>query len=148
VQRRLALRSEGKGENIERQIANVCSLVNARVEIIHQSEAARAKLHGSCMSAGDYDSYSTPSRDKRIVTTLKQVIDSAGGFGLTYSQRMKALKPYFDKCAPIQYNPGMSISLYDYAQKALGGDVSSNPNESFEARWGLASATSKCPQYE
>jgi hypothetical protein len=148
VQTRLALREESKGENITRQVANVCSLVNARVDIIQQSEARRVKLSGTCMGAGDYDSYSTPSRDKRIVETLKQIVDSAGGRGFTAAQRAKALKPYLDMCPNIQIAAGQTISLYDFSILALKKNVSSNPNDSFAARWGLEASTSKCPKYE
>lgn len=149
VQDHLALREESKEENVARQVANVCSLVNARVDIIKKSEARRQKLGGQCMDAGDYDSYSTPSRDKRIKTTLKQIIDTAGGAGLTSAQRAKKLKPALDTCPDIEIAPGQKISLYDFSITMLKGDVSSNPNDSFAARWGLESASSNnCPKYE
>jgi len=149
VQSRLALREESKGEEVERQVANVCGLVNARVDVIQKSEARRQKLGGQCMNAGDYDSYSTPSRDKRIKTTLKQIIDTAGGFGLTSAQRAKKLKPHLDTCPDIEITPGQKVSLYDFAIAMLKGDVSSNPNDSFAARWGLEpAADNKCPKYE
>lgn len=148
VQDRLALREESKEEEIDRQVGNVCSLVNARIDIIQKSEARRLALGGQCMNAGDYDSYSTPSRDKRIKTTLKQINEIAGGFGITAAQRAKALKPHLDKCPDIQIAPGKSISLYDFSILMLKGDVSSDPNDSFGARWGLESSTAKCPKYE
>lgn len=148
VQSRLALRSESRGENIARQVDNICNLANARVDIIQKSEARRQKLGGACMGAGDYDSYSTPSRDKRIKTTLKQIVDTAGGKGLTAAQRAKPLKRYLDKCPKIEIAPGRHLSLYDFSILILKGDVSTNPNDTFAARWGLESSSSKCPKYE
>lgn len=148
IQNRLAMRPESKNENIARQLANICNLVNTRVNIILKAEEARLALGGACMNAGDYDAYSTPSRDKRIMTTLEQLIDIGGGFGFTKKQRLKDLAPAFVACPDIQYSPGKFISLYDYATKALSGDISSDPNEGVEARWGFAPTTSSCPQYE
>lgn len=148
VQERLALREESKSEKIARQVENVCLLVRSRVDVITKSEIRRAQLGGACMNASDYDSYSTPSRDKRIITTLKQLTSTAGGMGFTAAQRAKPLKPFLDTCPNIQIAPNQFISLYDFSILALKGDVSSNPNDSFGARWGLEEATSDCPEYE
>lgn len=148
VQNHLAMRPESKGENIARQLANLCNLVNTRVGIILKAEEIRLAHGGACMNAADYDAYSTPSRDKRIMTTLEQLIDVGGGFGFTKKQRIKDLESAFAHCPDIQYSPGKFISLYSYSIKALSGDISSNPNENVETRWGFAPANSNCPQYE
>lgn len=149
VQERLALRVESKEEYVTRQVANVCNLVNTRVAIIKKSEARRIALNGQCMDAADYDAYSTPSRDKRIKLTLKQIVDAAGGNGLTGPQKAKKLKPEMDKCPDIEITPGQKISLYDFSIGILKNDISSNPNDSFNARWGLESAGhNSCPKYE
>ncbi len=149
VQARLALRDETKPEFITRQVMSICSLVSARVDTVTKSEVRRAKLSGACMNADDYDSYSTPSRDKRITTTLKQLISTAGGFGLTSAQRAKVLRPYLNNaCADIQISADQTISLYDFSILMLKNKVSSNPNDSFAARWGLEDSTSNCPKYE
>lgn len=149
VQERLALRVESKDEYVSRQVANVCNLVNTRVAIIQKSEARRIALGGQCMDANDYDAYSTPSRDKRIKLTLKQIVDAAGGNGLTGPQKAKKLKPAMDACPDIEITPGQKISLYDFSIGILKNDISSNPNDSFAARWGLESAGhNSCPKYE
>ncbi len=149
VQNRLALRSESKEENLNRQTQNVCNLVNARVEAVTKGNNYRKKLNGDCMDRDAYDAFSTPSRDKRIKATLSEMVDSGGGFGFSLAQRAKKLKPYLDKCADIEYAPGKKISLYEYSLKALANDISSNPNDSLEARWGLAdSGSNNCPRYE
>jgi hypothetical protein len=148
VQSHLAERQESIAEDFYRQMDNICTLVKARIDIIQQAEARRTKLAGACMDAGDYDSYSTPSRDKRIIQTLKQMIDVANPSGLTKSTKVRNMEMYFERCQTIQYAPDKSMSLYEYAQSALAGKVSSDPNDSFEARWGLAESTSKCTKYE
>jgi hypothetical protein len=148
VQTRLSLHAESEHDKIARQVENICKLVTTRVDVIAKSEIRRAKLGGACMGVGDFDSYSTPSRDKRIITTLEQLTSLAGGMGLTAAQRAKPLKRHLNSCPNIQIAPGRSISLYDFSIHALKGDVSSNPNDSFGARWGLEDSTSDCPEYE
>lgn len=148
VQSKLALRAESSGEANARTAKNLCNLVTARIDVIKMAEARRQKLGGSCMNASDYDAHSTPSRDKRIVATLKSLSSSAGGFGLMASQRIKKAKSYLDQCPDLEIAPGKRVSLYDFSVAALSGNVSSDPNDSLEARWGLASKTSSCPKYE
>jgi hypothetical protein len=151
VQARLAMRTESKPEAITRQAQNLCVLINSRKDVVLKSEARRQQLAGACMAFDDYDAYSTPSRDKRIRTILSDMIKMGTGFGLSAAQRGKNLQPFLtaDICPDIEYAPGQKISLYDYTQKVLRGDVSSNPNDSLEARWGLAEhARNSCPQYE
>lgn len=144
VQDRLALREESQGETVKRQVKNVCNLVHARVEIIAKSEVYRRKLGGACMSESAYDSYSTPSRDKRIKTTLKQVADAADAGGFTAVGKTKKLKEDLQQCPDIEIAPGRKITLYDFAIALLKGDVSSDPNDSFEARWGLGPSNTEC----
>ena len=149
VQARLALQAESKEENITRQVANVCNLVNTRVDILKKSELYRQKINGRCMNADEYDAYSTPSRDKRIKTTLKQIFDATDVNGMTSSKKVKNLKPVLDTCPDIEIVPGTKISLYDFALAMMKKDISSNPNDSFAARWGLEDAASNnCPKYE
>jgi hypothetical protein len=141
VQRRLALRTESKSESIQRQVEDLCSLVKARVDIVAQSEARRQHLDGSCMKAGDYDSYSTPSRDKRIKETILQIIE------VTNADGVKELGNYLSQCSDIRIAPGRSLSLYDFAVSLMKGRVSSNPNHNFEARWGLGRSFALCRKY-
>lgn len=148
IQAKLALRAENSGEANARTAKNVCALVTARIDVIRMAEAQRQKLGGSCMNAEDYDSHSTPSRDSRIESTLSSLAKTAGSFGFTDAQRIKKAKAYLDQCPAIEYAPGRKISLYDYSVSALSGNVSSDPNDSLEARWGLASKQSRCPKYE
>jgi len=147
VQRRLALRAESKSESIHRQVEDLCNLVNARVEIVAQSEARRQRLDGSCMKARDYDSYSTPSRDKRIKETILQITQATKVEGLTKVQRAKKLKSYLDQCPDIRITPERSLSLYEFAVNLMKGRVSANPNHNFEARWGLGRSFALCRKY-
>jgi hypothetical protein len=141
VQRRLALRDETPQESIERQVDDICGLVNDRVGIIAESERHRQSLGGACMGRDDYDSYSTPSRDKRIKETIDQLKQTVGVHNVGGLQR------HLGRCHDIRIAPGRSISLYDFCTRLEDGKVSDNPNHSFEARWGLGSSLKFCRKY-
>jgi hypothetical protein len=149
IQEKLQLRSENKDEALYRYGANLCTLIQARVATILKSEKTRNSLNGECMNAEDYDSYSTPSRDKRINTTIENMVSMGGGFGFTVSGRIDNVAQYMDKCPPIQIGRGQSLSLFEIVKAYADDKVSSNPNDSFEARWGLATGDgeSRCPTY-
>lgn len=149
VQGRLAIHQETKGDKIARQVSNICNLVNARVDITQKSELYRQKINGRCMNAEEYDAYSTPSRDKRIKTTVKQLIGVDGGSGMTAASKAKNLQPALSACPDIEIAPGYKIALYDFVIALLKNDVSSNPNDTYESRWGLGPAESNnCRKYE
>ncbi|MBS1970373.1 MAG: hypothetical protein JSU04_08695 [Bdellovibrionales bacterium] len=141
VQRRLALREETHAEAVQRQVDDVCGLVNDRVALIAESEKRRHQLGSSCMDREDYDSYSTPSRDKRIKETLDQLEQTVGVSNVAGVQR------YLGSCPAIRIAPGKSISLYDFCVALEAGRVSSNPNHDFEARWGLGKDFKMCRKY-
>lgn len=141
VQRRLALREETHAEAIQRQVDDVCGLVNDRVALIAESEKRRQQLGSSCMDREDYDSYSTPSRDKRIKETLDQLEQTVGVSNVAGLQR------YLGSCPAIRIAPGKSLSLYDFCIGLEAGRVSSNPNHDFDARWGLGKDFKMCRKY-
>jgi len=141
VQKRLALREETPSESIERQVDDICGLTNDRVDIVLESEARRSRLSGACMGREDYESYSTPSRDKRIKDTITQLMETVGAHNVGDLQR------YLARCPDIRIASGRTLSLYDFAVRLMAGHVSSNPNHSFEARWGLASSFKFCKKY-
>lgn len=141
VQRRLALREETHAESIERQADDICGLVNDRVGLIKDSEAHRRAIGGDCMDKNDYESYSTPSRDKRIKETIEQLMQTAG------VRELSGIERPLRRCPDIQIAPGRKIALYDFCSRLLDGKVSSNPNHSFDARWGLGSSVKLCRKY-
>lgn len=147
VQKRLALREESKEESIERLADDVCGLVNARVDIVADGEERRQHLGRACMDQGDYEAYSTPSRDSRIKETILQIVEAANAKGLTKAQRVKKLKAYLDRCPDIKIGQGKTISLYEFSMQLMRGAVSSNPNHDFDSRWGLGRDITLCRKY-
>ena len=138
---------ESKEVKLKRIVVDLCTLSNSRADVIKKSEAFRLKTRGACMDASAYDSYSTPSRDKRILATLKDAIKIGGGFGFTTSQSMNKLEPALRECN-IEIKANVKLSLWDFLKSMANGDTTSNPNETLEARWGLAEHQDKdCPEY-
>ena len=149
IQTRLQLRAENKDEALQRYANNLCNLVQARVDVIRKAESARQGLGGACMNADDYDSYSTPSRDKRIAATIDQMVSLGGGFSFIPGGRLENVKKFMKNCPPVQITAEKSLSLGDIATSYNNSKISSNPNDSLEARWGLADSSTgrSCPTY-
>ncbi len=138
---------ESKEVKLKRIVIDLCTLSNSRADLIKKAEAFRLKLRGACMDANAFDSYSTPSRDKRILATLKDAVKVGGGFGFTTSQSMNKLEPILRTC-DIDIKSNIKLSLWDFLKSMANDDTSSDPNESLEARWGLTSHEEKdCPEY-
>ncbi len=138
---------ESQDAKLKRIVVDLCNLANTRAEIIKKSESFRLKLKGSCMDANAYDNYSTPSRDKRIYSTLKEAVKVGGGFGFTTSQSMNALEPVLRTC-DIEIKQDVKLSLWSFLKSLANGDTSSDPNESLQARWGLAPHEDRdCPEF-
>ncbi len=147
VQNRLKLKNESKEEALQRAIKDLCTLANSRVDIVRKGEAIRRNLKNSCMNANSYENYSTPSRDKRIMITLERAVKIDGGFGFTLNQQMNKLEPLLKTCE-IEIQTGRKIALWNFLKAIANDNVSSNPNDSFDARWGLAEPEDKdCPEY-
>jgi len=145
VQGRLQLREESKQEYLDRAAQNLCTLAKSRIDIVKKSEAARKRLNGECMNAEQYESHSTPGRDKRIVDTLKEMSKVGGGFTLKGS--VDKMKESLSKCE-IAYAEGQTLVLSDFLKALTSGKVSSNPNDEFVARWGIEKAQpKKCPKH-
>lgn len=148
VQTRLALRAENRDEAIRRQATNVCTLATARIALVRKADKYRSELNGTCMNAEDYDSYSTPSRDKRIAETLDAMASASGVFGFTLSQKVGKLKNFLNECPELEIAEGKKVSLADFSMSIISNAASSNPNDSLEVRWGLSTDNkSSCPTY-
>lgn len=147
VQSKLALREENRDEAIRRQAKNVCTLATSRIDAVKKAVAYKNKING-CMNAEDYDSYSTPSRDKRIVETLDSMAKASGKFGFSLSQKISKLRSYLDECPELQISESEKIALSAFATSLLNGNVSSNPNDELRVRWGLeGKSQNTCPTY-
>lgn len=147
VKERLALRKEERQEALKRMAQNICNLSHARLDAVVKATSYKAR-NPYCMDKHAYDAYSTPSRDKRIKKSLEEFVDASSAFGFTYAGRLKDLKFYFAKCAPLKISDSQALSVHDFAMNVLREKVSSDPNDPVLARWGLAEAPKTgCEKY-
>ncbi len=144
IQARLALQAETKPEYFERMAKDLCSMIQLRHEVV-QDALKYKKDSGQCMTSDAYENFSTPSRDKRIKDWLKQMLDASGG-GLfsSASKRLEKLSSYFLTCADLKLQSGESLKIADALTAFAKGNVSSNPNDSELARWGLDNSKTTC----
>jgi hypothetical protein len=141
VEARLAHRKETKQETLVRTGMDLCSLSRARIEIVSQGIKYSERI-GRCMNANEYDDWSTPTRDLRIKMTLDQLLKLSG------ESDVDGVAQYLDQCPGLEIAPGRILQLRDYLHRVSDNKISSDPNDSLEARWGLVqSSGSHCPNY-
>ena len=148
ITKRLKLRDESKDEEIARYAANACAYIKERVEVVLKSEKERAFMR-RCMSEREYDLYSTPSRDAKIVKALKSMMDLKYDWFITSESKVKSMKKYLTPdCRTLEYKPGKKVEMVNLMYDFLNGNVSSDPNQKLKARWGLArEEASSCKIY-
>lgn len=148
VQNRLALRSETSDEKILRLAQDLCSLAKARVEAVNDGLKAKNENGGNCFGKDTYGDYSTPGRDGRIKT---QAIELAVLLGARSRDEISAIEnatPGLLSCE-IQISSKQNLNLQQFLVSLLSGQISSDPNDALEARWGIGSSSkSRCPKYD
>ncbi len=208
----LSTEKEPLDDELERSYNDLCTYVKQRVAVVKAAVEIR-KSTNACFSQADYDTHSTPGREKAIKVKLESVLNIyrdakkdqwndidddlrinaesvllasvserrkgyERGFNLEYwESRVKTNSWFshyrnfygnlFDKLinrtkledgifvfnAPkkysctIEFGDGQSTELREFINDLYRGKVSSNPNDSLEARWGLSEERSSCPTY-
>ena len=153
----LGKRKETPKEKSLRLMIALCQYANDRAVYVYDALWHLQKIRKKgrqCMNRGEYDSYSTPSRDRRLKAFFNAVgehqvktKDTSGN-----SQQEQWIKTLF---SPTDPSPAQEKQLNDFCmvQMSLGenyhmplralhqnlyaGFVSSNPNAPLEYRWGV-----------
>lgn len=148
VHQRLALRDETQEEKVQRLSEEFCAFVESRAEVIDSTEKYKTTMKTKCMNASEYDAFSTPSRDQRIYESLDDITKIFSD-GLTLNARIEneTVKSILSKCEPIKINDEVTLGLYQYAKNIAKKKISSDPNVSVLARWGLSNEKSNCKAY-
>jgi len=157
VQSRLALQRESGSERLERLLINVCASGQERITAVRQGLQAQTRLNGACMSAEDYDLYSTPGRDKRFLAAGDELRGAVQSLSSTMSNdnnwitaRDLVENRASSNYCPLSIGRGITLRLGDALGRLRNGRLSNNPNDSFESRWGFASPSAQalsCPVY-
>lgn len=139
----------------EQALIEVCTQFKARVKIIKSAEKFRLTIGNRCMNAQEYDNYSTPTRDERLRiitgTYLTNFVgqDQHGIAGSNNYDLESNKEKILGACESQEVFSGMTMSLYDFLKIMAKNPqaISSNPNVSIEARWGLKHESTNCPEY-
>ncbi len=160
VRKLIKKKSETIKTEIKRVLENIKNQFKSRVEIVNESIEYQKEIKGRCFNAAEYDSYSTPSRDKRIIAALDALGQSwikakdAGNtfavgekeqLGLDYlisvNTSEKAGKK-LEKMLKVKFRKGLfkkpkKIDIKRFYFGIKDGSVSTNPNDSLLQRWGF-----------
>jgi hypothetical protein len=162
IQNKLATEKESAEGGMKRVIEALCDGLTKRVSDVEEAVIFKRSSSWPCMTAEDFDNYSTPSRDHRIFDdfiTLRDLYIEAlrNNEPLTASTRRKIGKIFpdtslsaqteakralpqpavgADSFCPFSYAIGKTIDLAEAKRRMFMGKMSSNPNHSLERRWG------------
>ncbi len=159
MQKRMSTRGESSEELLERLLLSVCAGTKERVVAVNEGLAQLKKITQQgrqCMNAKEYDDYSTPSRDKRLIGNFEDLVNAYynlrsknrlgnGKYARITTQIMQGKSTSY-----CELNAGVSVSLGHVVAAGLSGTLSSNPHDSLAARWGLERSGSRaksCPTY-
>lgn len=149
IAKRLAMngQTESSQDSVRRIAKSLCGSVRLRNEAVQKAIAFKAKIGERCLSASEYDQFSTPSRDKRARELLKEAMSVISTFGWLSESNIKEISGELNACGPIEIAAGQTITLTDWALAAADDRLSSDPNQSVRTRWGLEKAQSTCPTF-
>ena len=152
VKKTLAKTNETKAEKVKRLFKMSCSESVARIDYINQALVALKSSNNACMDYANFDAYSTPSRDKALkefYAEFKEAyaeLKTAKELNSVSPDFLGHLETIFDnnsdgeaallKACPINYRPGVSISMATLYKRIEANRLSSHPNDTVEIRWG------------
>jgi hypothetical protein len=140
----LALREESRDEARSRYAQDICSMSKSRIEVVLDG-VRLSKSIKRCMDKDEYESYSTPSRDHRLEVALDQLLDlDEATFFRSNTKAIDRAAAFLDLCGNLNIGNGISLSLRDFLKNVNNNTISSNPNDSLEARWGLSTQKTSC----
>lgn len=134
------LARSGSGETAEQEMNRyynlACDQARARVGIVNEAVRYRAQI-GRDMNPVEYDSYSTPSRDGKLLENFNNFI--------ALNSRVRNINPSASsyvailqnsaRCS-VTYDGRNTLSLWEVYSRLSNGEMSSNPNHSVARRWG------------
>jgi hypothetical protein len=157
ISRRLGKRPEKPAEKTLRLLIALCMYANDRSVYVYDALWHLQKIRQKgrrCMTRQEYDSYSTPSRDKRLAAffgSVKHHIDQSWKKDSWSEAQIMAATIFNQKTPPpketkltndfcmVQMSLGEKyyMSLRELRQNIEAGRVVSDPHAPLEYRWGL-----------
>lgn len=174
IQKKLALRHETEDQLMRRLSQTVCESAKTRVTSVNDGvNYLHTMPANTCMDFGTYDTYSTPNRDQRLFDDIaalrrayKDVLKSGHLEALTDDMRVQLNKVFplpqstaKDETAQmpvsqldgaswcvVEYAPGKKIDLAEIKRRLFKGQISNNPLDDLEYRWGSLAGPSPLAQ--
>lgn len=163
VQKLMQQVEETAEERSLRLLKESCKGAFERVAIVRDAVIFNEQIGSRCMTATEYDDYSTPSRDGRLKATFQDLAESyreANSGRLLSAKTRAALEGVLsgsrtpatpDSYCLIEIAPGQKLTLGAVYEMSVGNKLSNNPHDTFAMRWGLArgpsAKASSCPVY-
>ena len=148
----LKTEDEDPEQKLFRALNATCEESMARIKYVDQAIEFLKQTNGACMDYRDFDTYSTPARDKALTETFNKLRDTyqeldrnndLSRANPTHVQITEAIfKNVFvpedellNFCS-INYSQSSRISLKELWKRINNGLISSHPNDNLEVRWG------------
>jgi hypothetical protein len=163
VQKKLAVSHETEPQKIQRLMETACAGAQGRVAVVKEGLDFRASSGGRCMNYAEYDTYSSPNRDRRVFDDLialrrafRSLVEGGTVSALSEQTQRQLMKIYpavsasvdseqrqmvsrpidSDSACVFFYGNGQQMDLAEYRFRAFAGLLSNNPHDGFEQRWG------------
>ncbi|WP_127716154.1 hypothetical protein [Halobacteriovorax sp. HLS] len=145
---------ESVSQIIERSIDNICQEASARIVNVAQGYEYNNQINGRCMNYTEYDTYSTPARDKALKASYELLIYNFNKYenqiedpevehlarAIVFNLESSELNSY----CPLVVSSSYTFNLGQIWNKIKKGVMSSHPNDSLSARWGESTDRTKC----
>jgi len=144
-----ATQDEGLTNKVKRQLDNLCQQLQERVETVNESiwyqEKIKSEQSRTCMNYEEFDTYSTPMRDSEIRKAFEEVLSQVQKDHLdrlpsdlksTLTALMNKQGESNDFCT-TEIATGQNTNLIQLYNSLQEEKLSSDPNQSAAARWGM-----------
>lgn len=145
---KLALEPEPIAESVSRLSQDLCRLIKSRIEVVQDAYHYKNQVR-RCLNKTEYEAYSTPGKDRRILRTLEQTLT----FLFPEQPRLEIgmidhLSQELEGCQTIEYFSDRSLPTIEFLKKLALRQVASDPNETMNERWGTTPLNgNSCPQF-
>lgn len=149
IEKRLASEKEDPEDLSKRVMGNLCQQIRIREKIVSDTQIKKIEKN-ACFNLLEYDDLSTPTRDEIIFTSVQELLKARKVLALTNQRKVNAISDLLSTCEDIHVDVQRTLSVADFILNILNREVSSNPNHSIEARWGMKSGVveNDCPDEE
>jgi hypothetical protein len=164
IQKKLALKNETDDQMLRRLSQTACEALRSRITAVNDGlNFLRSMPPDQCMTFENYDTYSTPNRDQRLLDDIaalrrgyQDIMKSNQGNSLPADMKIQLNKvfPFLLKSAlketrnmpvsrmdeaswcPVEFAPDQKIDFAEAKRRLFLGQMSNNPMDEVEYRWG------------